>query len=74
MAYWLCYTPCVACDGRCVDCVHRDLPISVHVVESEAAPAHAVNGPCATPDELLGVMARHFRFGDDGLLRLKSDD
>jgi hypothetical protein len=71
MPYWLCYTPCVACSGQCAACEHRNLPVNVHVIESEAQPAHAVNGPCATADELLGVMSRNFTFGEDGLLRLR---
>jgi hypothetical protein len=71
MAYWLCYTTCLTCTGQCSACQHRDQSISVHVVQSEQQPAHAVNGPCDTPDELLSTMAKHFVFGPDGLLRLK---
>ena len=71
MAYWLTVTPCVECDENCTQCPLRDRPVELHAVESETKPERAVNGPRDSAEELLGVLAKWFTFGADGLLRMK---
>lgn len=74
MSYWLCFAPHVACTGQCTLCLHRNLPVEVHVIQAVERPMCALNGPCDDPQELLGQMSTYFEFGLDGRLKLKRGD
>lgn len=71
MTYWLCFTPHIRCSGQCAVCLDRNRPVEIHAVEASERPLCALNGPCATPQELLGRMSEYFEFGPDGRLKLK---
>lgn len=65
MPYYLIYEPCPECESRqCLQCLKPDRQLNIRVVLAPAdrPPANSLNGPCATPQELLGHIARFFDF------------
>lgn len=73
MPYYLVYQRCSDCtDGNCFQCVQPGRNLVLRVVQADEIPEHAINGPCDTAQELIGMMSKHFDFDPEtGLMFFK---
>jgi hypothetical protein len=72
MPYWLVYVRCAGCDqDSCLACRKEDRSLTLHVVEAEEMPAASLNGPCASPEEILKRMGQFFDFDESGTMYFK---
>lgn len=63
MAFYLIYEPCPNCqDKDCLQCVQTDRQLTLRAVQADTPPQNSINGPCETPQDLLGHIARFFDF------------
>ena len=63
MPYYLVYEPCENCHVKnCLQCVQTDRQLTLRAVQADEPPDRSINGPCETPEDLLGHIARFFEF------------
>ena len=65
MAYWLVYERCDHCEKRdCLQCHEENRSLTLRVVQADDMPERSLNGPCATPQEILTRMGQFFGFNE----------
>jgi hypothetical protein len=66
MPFYLVYEPCPECDTQeCFQCVKHDRQLALRAVQADALPKNSLNGPCATPADLLERLVKFFDFDAD---------
>lgn len=73
MAYYLVYEPCADCRAQnCLQCVQPDRQLTLRAIQADEQPQNSINGPCETPADLLGHIARFFEFdAETGIMYFK---
>ena len=74
MAFYLVYEPCAGCQSRnCLQCVREDRQLTLRAVQATEPPLNSLNGPCETPEALLGRIAQFFEFDTEtGIMYFKT--
>ncbi len=73
MPYWLIYKQCEDCgEESCLQCRRVDRRLTLRVIKADEMPEAALNGPCATSEELLQRIGQYFNFDQvTGIMHFK---
>jgi hypothetical protein len=63
--WWLVYDRCDECDAiDCLQCRRADRSLTLRAVKAIEAPQNALNGPCATSQEIIDRMGKLFEIDE----------